>query len=191
MPYCLLHKTSRLTPAELRIMQTHTVEGARILWRTQSSDGLEAIVAAEHHMPYTQEPHLASQLIAIADAFDGIRSLRPFSDRASLRMALRFMLKGLRHRLNPWLVQRFCVMCGMYLPGDVVELTSGERARVTAMHPELGSRPTIQVLETGLGSAPPGSVGDLSAAHLQHISIKNDPILAFHDLTPEDLDSLG
>jgi putative nucleotidyltransferase with HDIG domain len=191
LPDSLLQKTTRLSSTELRLMSSHTVEGSRILLRTQGSDGLEAIVAAEHHQPWTQEPHLASQLVAIADAFDGIRSLRPFSDRSSLRMALRFMLKGLRQRLNPWLVQRFCVMCGMYLPGDIVELTSGERARVVAIHPELGSRPTIEVLETGLGTAPPGSVGDLSAAHLQHISIKNEPTLAFHDLTTEDLDSLG
>jgi hypothetical protein len=35
------------------------------------------------------------------------------------------------------------------------------------------------------------SVGDLSAAHLQHLPIRNEPTPAFHDLTADDLDSLG
>ncbi len=120
VPESISHKSGRLSPTEMRPLQSHTVEGAKILMRTQSVDGLEAIVAAEHHQLYTEGPHLASQIVAIADAFDGIRSLRPFSDRASLRTALRFMLKKLRHRLNPYLLQRFSVLCGMYQVGDVV-----------------------------------------------------------------------
>jgi putative nucleotidyltransferase with HDIG domain len=191
IPEAILHKTSRLTPTEMRMVQSHTIEGARILMRTQSVDGLEAIVAAEHHQPYTDGPHLASQIVAIADAFDGIRSLRPFSDRTSLRMALRFMLKKLRHRLNPYLLQRFCVLCGMYQLGDQVELTSGERGRVVALHPELGARPTIEVTDTATGSAPVGTVGDLSLSHMSHIAVRKDATLAFNDLSADDVDALG
>src|SRR5688572_20281248 len=173
------------------MIRNHTLEGARILMRTQGGSGLEAIVAAEHHMNYTDDPHLASQIVAIADVFDSIRSLRPFSDRASLRMALRFMLKQLRQRLNPYLLQRFCLMCGMYQPGDIVQLTTGERARIVSNHVEMGSRPVVEVVEVAQGRAPPGSVADLSLPHLSEVRIAKEAHLGFADLTVAQLDGLA
>jgi putative nucleotidyltransferase with HDIG domain len=191
IPDHVLNKKGTLTGGEIEMIRNHPLEGARILLRTQGGGGLEAIVAAEHHTPYTEEPHLASQIVAIADAFDSIRSLRPFSDRTSLRMALRFMLKQLRHRLNPYLLQRFCLMCGMYQPGDVVQLTTGEVAKVVANHAEMGSRPTVEVINTAQGRAPPGSVADLSLPHLSEIRIMKEAHLGFADLTVQQLDALA
>lgn len=192
IPASVLTKTTPLTASEAEMLHNHATEGARILMRTQGGGGLEAIVAAEHHLPYTADPHLASQLVAIADAFDSIRSLRPFSDRASLRMALRFMLKHMRHRLNPYLLQRFCVMCGMYQPGDVVRLKGGETARVIGVHPELGSRPVIEVTETGRGVAPPGTQADLSLPQFERVRIEKDAaVVALRDLTVAHVDALA
>lgn len=191
VPESVLSKRTPLTAGEAAMLHAHPLEGARILLRTQGGGGVEAIVASEHHLPYSEHPHLASQLVAIADAFDTIRSLRPFTDRASLRMALRFMLKQMRHRLNPYLLQRFCLMCGMYLPGDIVHLTTGEVARVVANHVEMGSRPTVEVVQTGAGRAPPGSVADLSLPHLSEVRIRKEPTLAFADLTIEAIDAMA
>lgn len=191
VPESVLSKRTALTPGEAAMLHAHAIEGARILLRTQGGGGVESIVASEHHLPYTDNPHIASQLVAIADAFDTIRSLRPFSDRASLRMALRFMLKHMRTRLNPYLLQRFCLMCGMYLPGDVVHLTTGEVARVVANHAEVGSRPTVEVIDTAAGRAPPGSVADLSLPHLSEVRIRREPTLAFADLTIEAVDAMA
>lgn len=184
-------KRGTLNEREAELMRTHDMEGARILLRTQGGAGLEAIVAAEHHRPYTEQPHVASQIVAIADAFDSIRSLRPFTDRSSLRMALRFMLKHMRYRLNPYLMQRFCLMCGMYRQGDIVHLATGEVARVVATHPEMGSRPIIEVVETGAGVAPPGTLADLAQPHLATVRIKKEPVLAFADLTLDAVDALA
>jgi putative nucleotidyltransferase with HDIG domain len=191
VPESVLTKRTALTPGEAAMLHAHSIEGARILLRTQGGGGVESIVASEHHVPYTENPHIASQLVAIADAFDTIRSLRPFSDRASLRMALRFMLKHMRARLNPYLLQRFCLMCGMYMPGDVVHLTTGEVARVVANHAEMGSRPTVEVVQTAAGRAPPGAVADLALPHLSEVRIRREPTLAFADLTIEAVDAMA
>jgi putative nucleotidyltransferase with HDIG domain len=191
VPEAILHKSGALSATELRALGSHAAEGAKILLRTQSVDGLEAIVAAEHHLPYTSGTHLASQLVAIADVFDSVRSLRSYTDRDSLRGALRFMLKKLRHRLNPYLLLRFCALCGMYRPGDAVELTSGERGVVVAVHAELGARPTVEVTDTAGGRAPVGTIGDLSLSHMSHIAVRKDATLAFNELTVEELDALG
>ncbi len=191
VPDAVVFKSGALSASEAEMMRNHPGEGARILLRTSGGTGLEAIVANEHHMAYTEDPHIASQLVAIADVFDSIRSLRPFSERTQLRAALRFMLKRMRHRLNPYLLQRFCLMCGMYMPGDEVRLTTGELCRVVANNVELGSKPTVEVVDTAAGRAPPGSVADLSLPHLSELGIVHDRVLAFDDLTPELVDAAG
>jgi HD-GYP domain-containing protein (c-di-GMP phosphodiesterase class II) len=191
VPDAIMWKSGKLSASEAEMMRNHPGEGARILLRTAGGTGLEAIVANEHHLPYTDDPHIASQIVAIADVFDTIRSLRPFSDRDSLRAALRFMLKQMRHRLNPYLLQRFCLMCGMYQVGDVVRLSTGEIGTVVATNIELGSKPVVEVTDTSQGRAPPGSVADLSLPHLSELRIVHDRVLAFEDLTPEAIDAVG
>jgi putative nucleotidyltransferase with HDIG domain len=191
VPDTLLSKRTPLSPAEQKLVDAHAMEGARVLLRTQGGAGLEAIVAAEHHTPWGDNPHIASQLVAIADVFDTLRSLRPFSDRLSLRASLRFMLKHYRKRLNPFLLQRFCLMCGMYRPDDVVQITSGEMARVLRNSDEMGSRPIVQVTDTGPGKAPAGTVADLSAPHLKNVHLVREPVYLFDDLTVAAVDAMA
>ncbi len=190
IPESILTKRTPLTAGERQLVDGHTMEGARILLRTQGGAGLEAIVAAEHHLPWTDDPHLASQLVAIADVFDTIRSLRPFDDRPSLRVALRFMLK-MRARLNPWLLQRFCLMCGMYQADDVIQIASGETARVVKNSDEMGSRPVVEVIDTGAGSAARGTIADLSEPHLRSVQIMRDPVTLFDDLDEAAVDAMA
>lgn len=167
VPEAVLHKQTARTPAEQQMIAAHAEEGARIILRSHGSDGLAAIVAAEHHLPYTEDTHLASQLVAIADVFDSIRTLAPFATREKLRPALSFMLERLGNRLNPYLLERFCVMCGMYMVGDVVQLGSGELAKVVSTHAEFGARPVLEVIDSGQGKSRRGTLVDLSLARTQ------------------------
>jgi putative nucleotidyltransferase with HDIG domain len=167
VPEAVLHKKTPRTPAEQQMIAAHAEEGARIILRTHGGDGLAAIVAAEHHLPYTEDTHLASQLVAIGDVFDSLRTLAPFATREKLRPALSYMLERLGSRLNPYLVQRFCVMCGMFAVGDVVQLNSGELARVVSTHAEFGARPVLEVVDRGTGHSRRGTVVDLSLAKTQ------------------------
>jgi putative nucleotidyltransferase with HDIG domain len=64
VPESVLTKRTPLTSGELEMLHNHASEGAHILLRTQGGGGIEAIVAAEHHLPYTDHPHVASQLVA-------------------------------------------------------------------------------------------------------------------------------
>ena len=100
-------------------------------------------------------------------------------------------LKYLRDTGYPYLLQRFCLMCGMYMPADVVHLTTGEVARVVANHAEMGSRPTVEVVDTAAGRAPAGAVADLALPHLSEVRIRREPTLAFADLTIEAVDAMA
>lgn len=185
----IVNKDGPLTIAEHQTLATHGGEGARMLLRTHGGAGLEAVVAAEHHMLYTEQPHLASQLVAIADTFDCIRTLHPFSDRETLRSALHFMLDQTKQRLNPYLLQRFCLMCGMYMPGDEVALTTGEHARVVQTNVELGHKPVLEVTNVGSGTAKPGTVVDLATGVQTAIAVTRSATLS--TLNMQTVDALG
>ncbi len=62
---------------------------------------------------------------------------------------------------------------------------------MVAIHPELGARPTVEVTDTAAGSAPVGTIGDLSLSHMSHIAVRKEATLAFQDLSVEDVDALG
>lgn len=190
VPDAVLHKKTALTAAEQKTLHDHASEGARILLRSHGSGGLEAIVAAEHHLPFTDDPHLASQIVAVADVFDSIRTLRPFANRESLRDVLTYMLDKMGARLNPYLVHRFCAMCGMYVPGDVVHLNSGEVARVVSTHVEFGSKPVLEVVDAARGRSRPGTLVDLSQAKTQ-TTVQLTTETTMKGLTLEAIEAIG
>jgi HD-GYP domain-containing protein (c-di-GMP phosphodiesterase class II) len=191
MPRELLSKPPPLSADELGIVYRHPADGARLLLRTHGTAGLEAIVAAEHHLSWSDDPHLASQLVAIADTFDAIRSLRPFADRESLRGALRFMLDNMKHRLNPYLLQRFALMCGMYQPGDEVTLTTGERARVVSTNVEIGTKPVVEVHDRAAGAVAEGTLLDLSEPRAEKVTILSEPCPTLTGLTVDAIDAVA
>lgn len=90
IPEDILLKPDRLTPEEFAQMKMHPVKGCRYLLETPGIPKLAAIVAYEHHMNYdlTGYPavpkgwtiNIASQLTAISDMFDAMRSRRPYKE---------------------------------------------------------------------------------------------------------------
>jgi putative nucleotidyltransferase with HDIG domain len=88
IPQEILEKQGRFTEEEFRVMQMHTVEGARILINTPGIPELAPIVAYEHHarvngagyppMPKGWKLSLASRIVQMADVFDALRTTRPY-----------------------------------------------------------------------------------------------------------------
>ncbi len=89
IPQEVLTKPGTLTPDERLLIQTHTVEGARILSQRGLGNGLAATVAYEHHIwyngkggyPYFRFPrtvHFASRIVHVCDIYDALCSKRPY-----------------------------------------------------------------------------------------------------------------
>ena len=88
IPDEILTKPGRLTDEEFAVMQGHPAKGARYLLETPGVPRLAAIVAYEHHMRddlsgYPKPPqgwrlNMASQMTAISDIFDAMRTRRPY-----------------------------------------------------------------------------------------------------------------
>lgn len=197
VPENILRSERPLTPSEIQILDTHTEEGARILYATQGAQRLAPLVAFEHHTrwddPEASEPVVVTQLVALADCFDGIRTLRPFDDRESMRSALGYMLKLMRKRFNPYFLMRFATLCGLFLPGDHMLLSTGEVAEVIETHPEHALQPKVEIVDTREGSASVGTFLDLSRHARGPSSIRAVvPISSrFADIDPAEVDRLG
>ena len=88
LPVEILRKPGPLDPEELRAMQKHPVEGARMILQSDRDLDLCAIVAFEHHImidgggyPARQrrcDCHHASLLVHVCDVFDALRTHRPY-----------------------------------------------------------------------------------------------------------------
>jgi len=88
IPHEILNKEGRFTDEEFRVMQNHTIEGARILLNTPNVPDIAPIVAFEHHVRadgsgYPRVPRgwklsLASRVVQLADVFDALRTDRPY-----------------------------------------------------------------------------------------------------------------
>lgn len=88
VPDDILNKPGKLTDAERLVMNTHPVEGARIIMETEEHLDLAAVVAYEHHiridgggypgLKYPRTCHQASNLVHVCDVFDALRTHRPY-----------------------------------------------------------------------------------------------------------------
>ena len=88
IPLEILNKPGKLTDEERKVMQGHTVEGARLIITSDRELDLAAAVAYEHHIMingggyptchYHRDCHQASKLVHVCDVYDALRTNRPY-----------------------------------------------------------------------------------------------------------------
>jgi putative nucleotidyltransferase with HDIG domain len=92
-----------LTPEERARVESHSVEGAKLILRQQGSD-LAATVAYEHHMrpdgtgyprfTYPRETHFASRIVSVCSAYDALRMARPYRPAWNMHRVLEYIYEG-------------------------------------------------------------------------------------------------
>jgi putative nucleotidyltransferase with HDIG domain len=157
-PKEILNKPGVLTPDEFVIMRRHTVDGAEILRRTREMPILAPIVAFEHHLrldgsgyPHTvkrEAMNLGSMLCAISDVYDAMRSQRSYQQAHPTDRILAVLKRNEGAQLDQNLVRRFVQLLGIYPPGNLVKLSTGEIAVVLRVHAPDPHRPRVRVLFT-------------------------------------------
>jgi len=161
-PKEILNKPEKLTDDEFVIMRRHVVDGAEILRRTPEMPILAPVVAFEHHLrldgsgyprAVTRESlNLGSMLCAIADVYDAMRSQRIYQQAYPTDRILGVLKRNEGAQLDRDLVRRFIQLLGIYPPGNLVRLSTGEVAVVLHVHAPDPHRPRVRVLFTPDGS---------------------------------------
>lgn len=120
IPEEILTKPEKLCDDELEQMKRHPVRGAQYVMEAAGVPRLAAIVAFEHHMRYDQsgypvvpvgwQQNVASQMTAIADCFDAMRTRRPYQEPRSSDVIASVLLQGSGTEFNPLLVKNMLVL---------------------------------------------------------------------------------
>lgn len=114
----ILEKNGPLDEQEFAAMTNHPSYGAAYLARIDGIARIVPIVAFEHHRKYNgagypkprmseKKQHLGSQLTAISDFFDALRSWRPYRKSLAMDEVLSLMKKGAGTDFNPLLADNF------------------------------------------------------------------------------------
>jgi putative nucleotidyltransferase with HDIG domain len=160
-PKEILNKTDKLTDQEFAIMRRHTVDGAEILRRTPEMPILAPVVAFEHHLRLdgTGYPlgvrraalNLGTMLCSISDIYDAMRSQRSYQQAFPTERIIAVLKRNDGTQFDQHLVRRFVQLLGIYPPGNLVRLSTGEVAVVARVHAPDPYRPRVRVLFDGTG----------------------------------------
>jgi len=155
-PKDVLNKPEKLTDEEFLVMRRHTVDGAEILRRTPEMPILAPVVAFEHHLRLdgTGYPtgvqrnalNLGTMLCSIADVYDAMRSQRGYQEAFPTDRILAVLTRNDGSQFDQHLVRRFVQLLGIYPPGTLVKLSTGEVAVVMQVHAPDPYRPRVRVL---------------------------------------------
>jgi len=146
IPDEILNKPGKLTDREREVMNSHTVEGARIIMEGEEFLDLAAVVAYEHHikldgggypeLTYPRACHQASDLVHVCDVFDALRTDRPYRDAWPMEKVLGYLEEGGGSEFDPDLAGAFVRMmrqestrvAEVEAEDEPLELSGGERA---------------------------------------------------------------
>jgi HD-GYP domain-containing protein (c-di-GMP phosphodiesterase class II) len=132
----VLNKPGRLNSGEWDAVRVHPLHGAEAAATMPGLDRAGMVIILEHHMRYDMDgyperrprrpQHLASRIVAVADAYDAMTSRRAYSAARLQDEAMSVLAKNAGTAFDPVLVRLFVQMMGVYPPRSVVRLDSGE-----------------------------------------------------------------
>jgi len=118
VPKEILEKQGKLNESEWDEMKKHPVHGAMYLSTLPDAPKLAVIVAFEHHMKFNgsgypdtkrrgKMQHILSQMVAIADFFDALRTVRPYRKPLEVPVIVSLLKEGTGKDFNPVLIENF------------------------------------------------------------------------------------
>ncbi len=126
VPDEILNKPGALTKEERDIIENHSLSGAQYILKLSDVSQLAVLGALEHHIrfdgsgyPFINShwrPHIISQMIAIADIYDAMRSRRPYQPPKPEELILQILKKEKGTSFNPGLVDNFLYLLGRDAP---------------------------------------------------------------------------
>ena len=117
VPDAILHKTGELDPGEWQFMRQHPIIGERILRTAPSLAPIAPLVRSAHERwdgrgypdgLRRSEPPIGARIIAVCDAYDAMRSSKPYRGARSRDDALAELRRGAGKQFDPAVVEALC-----------------------------------------------------------------------------------
>jgi len=171
----LIRKPGTLTVEEFEEIKKHPEEGFAILGKMTHIQDTTRAVVREHHMRYDRtgyprpEPEYRmntySHVIAVADCYDALTTMRSYQKARTPRQALEIMRKLSGKSLDPDLVHLLEKSLGVYPVGTMVRLNTMEVAVVTGIPEDGKGEPKVAIVFDRSGNPLPAPEGvDLQEA---------------------------
>lgn len=156
IPKTILNKPGKLSSAEFDEMKRHPELGSKIIREMEGmAPHISSMVLGHHlHFNRTGYPEWASKLpfnqmveiIAVADTYDAITTLRVYQHPVDPKKALHAMQALTNTILAGGVVDRFVEMMGSYPVGTLVRLDNNEVAIVSYPNPLDENAPVVRIL---------------------------------------------
>lgn len=161
IPKNILNKPGKFSGAEFDEMKRHPELGSKIIREMEGLAPHISSVVLGHHLHYNRSgyPEWATQLpfnqmidiVAVADTYDAITTLRVYQHPVTPKAALGEMQKLAGTILNGAVVEGFIKMMGDYPVGTLVRLDTNEVALVQRPNPQDGKAPLVRIVIDGEG----------------------------------------
>ena len=182
IPLDVIRKPGALDRRERRLMEAHTSLGAGILIEIDGLGTLTPIVALEHHRGVKGTgypdlgdgavPHLASQLVSVADIYEAMTGARTYQEPGLPEQACLVLARLAGTKLNTALVKAFVGAITFFPVGSVVRTSRDETGVVVRTHSGEPLHPVLALVGPDLDRLPgevDTSVRDGAGAHQRHI----------------------
>ena len=151
VPKEILNRNGPLEPNEWLLMEKHPSCGARLLLDipgVESANPLLPVVAYQHHMGANQSGypkvqgrlpqhtlHFASLLVAVADVYDALRTVRPYRRALTVAKAATILIRdALSGKLHKEYVSSFLLLLNVLAAGRRVVLSDGSCGMIVETH---------------------------------------------------------
>jgi HD-GYP domain-containing protein (c-di-GMP phosphodiesterase class II) len=152
----LLAKTSALTDAEMRVMQTHVEHGVAILRNTPGATERMINMVRSHHERFDgsgypdglkgNEIPTFAKIAGMVDCYDALVSHRPYAAQLSSYDAVREIYKWRGNLFQPEVVEQFMQVVGAFPTGSLVELNTGAVGVVISQNESRRLRPRLMLI---------------------------------------------
>ena len=181
IPLDVIRKPGALDKRERALMESHTTFGAEILVEVEGLRPLTPTVALEHHRGARgggypelgeKQPHLMSQLVAVADIYEAITGARTYQEPGQPEQACLVLARLAGGKLNAAMVKAFVGAVTFFPVGSVVRTSRDEIGVVTATSQAEPLHPTIALVAPDFGRLPGDvdtAVRDGAGGYVRHI----------------------
>lgn len=156
IPNEVLNKPGKLSEDEFEIMKGHSMQGLNVLKEVKGLDLSILRGVVEHHERYDgngyprklkgESIHPFARIIAIADVYDALTSVRVYKKAMSPSKTLSLMYKWSGSDFDKKFLNRFIRLMGIYPPGTLVQLDDQRYALVLETNESSPLKPKVKIM---------------------------------------------